>query len=440
MSDIASQRCDYPGCVKHPNFGKPGDKCPNKCKTHATAAMVDLRGRLCDFPGCTKHPNFGHPGNKRPTKCKRHADALMINTTCKHCNFPGCTTVPSFGLITDKRPTKCKLHADASMLDIVSRHCDFQGCTTQSHFGLISDKHPTRCQVHADAKMIDISSAYCISPECATMATFNFRGIRPQYCAKHRKLGMVYKPTKRCDDCHRNLAEYGDPKSEVPIHCELHKLPIEVNFAQRICKLCKISFVLDEQGLCQFCGSGVQSTHLVKQKEIEDYLKANLSETIKQKWKSTDSMIDHGTCGKERPDFLFDADSHFVIIECDEHQHNAYPCECEQARMINIANGLGMPTIFIRYNPDNYKYAAACSASKRMTSKVRRDLLISALTDEMKRDITDIQPIEVIYVCYDGCDVSCVSKHTILSTEKEEEIEPQIIQTVIDPQNEAPQA
>lgn len=32
-------------------------------------------------------------------------------------------------------------------------------------------------------------------------------------------------------------------------------------------------------------------------------------------------------CGKERPDFLFDAGSHMIVIEVDEHQPECYPCE-----------------------------------------------------------------------------------------------------------------
>ncbi|MCK9607866.1 MAG: hypothetical protein M0R33_15590 [Methylomonas sp.] len=380
------------------------------------------------------------PIDKKRTMCAIHKLPGMVNIAVRQCSFPNCRTQPSFGMREDKKPTMCGIHKLSGMIYIVGKHCSFSNCQSHSTFGMPTDKKPTMCGVHKLPGMLNIVSKRCLFPNCQTHASFNLRGIKPQYCARHRKPGMVCHPTKQCDICHRNLAEYGDPKDEIPSHCELHKLPTEVNFAQRVCKSCKFSFVLDEQNLCQFCGSGIQSTHLVKQKEIEDYLRANLPIDIQQKWKSTDIQIDHGACGRERPDFLFDADSHFVIVECDEHQHNAYPCECEQARMINIANGLGMHTIFIRYNPDGYKYSAEYSASRNFTPKVRRDLLIRALITEINRDIADIQPIEVIYICYDGCDTSGISKHVILSAAKGEEIEPPVIQTAADPQNEAPQA
>ena len=59
-------------------------------------------------------------------------------------------------------------------------------------------------------------------------------------------------------------------------------------------------------------------------------------------------------CGlKTRPDFLWDCDTHFLILEVDENQHLNY--ECDRPRMINISQALGMKTLFIRYNPDKFK-------------------------------------------------------------------------------------
>ena len=75
------------------------------------------------------------------------------------------------------------------------------------------------------------------------------------------------------------------------------------------------------------------------------------------KYISSDKIIDNGVCGKERPDFLFEANSkgHYVIVEVDEKQHSGNLEACECSRMVNISQSLGMPTIFIRYNPDEYK-------------------------------------------------------------------------------------
>jgi hypothetical protein len=65
-----------------------------------------------------------------------------------------------------------------------------------------------------------------------------------------------------------------------------------------------------------------------------------------------DKQIKNDCCLKYRPDFLFDCDTYFVILEVDEDAHESYAQECEIIRMNNITIGLGLPTLFIRYNPD----------------------------------------------------------------------------------------
>jgi hypothetical protein len=61
------------------------------------------------------------------------------------------------------------------------------------------------------------------------------------------------------------------------------------------------------------------------------------------------------TCDRTRPDFLWDVGTHVVILEVDEDQHMGRQEFCECIRMINIAESLMRPTVFIRYNPDGFK-------------------------------------------------------------------------------------
>ncbi len=70
---------------------------------------------------------------------------------------------------------------------------------------------------------------------------------------------------------------------------------------------------------------------------------------------TTDTVIDNGVCGKERPDRVFDFEDKIVVLECDEHQHRDRLLECENVRMINISQSFGgIPVYFIRWNPDDY--------------------------------------------------------------------------------------
>ena len=52
------------------------------------------------------------------------------------------------------------------------------------------------------------------------------------------------------------------------------------------------------------------------------------------------------------PDFLFKCGAHDVILECDEFAHPCNDVEDERSREDNIRAILGVPTVFIRYNPD----------------------------------------------------------------------------------------
>ncbi|MCK9608150.1 MAG: hypothetical protein M0R33_17030 [Methylomonas sp.] len=85
--------------------------------------------------------------------------------------------------------------------------------------------------------------------------------------------------------------------------------------------------------------------------------------------------------------------------------------------MVNIANSLGMPTIFIRFNPDTYRFAAICAASKKATPKQRHEQLLRLLLEEIVRDPHAIQPIEVIYLYYDGCDINGIHRDVIQKRE-----------------------
>ena len=67
-----------------------------------------------------------------------------------------------------------------------------------------------------------------------------------------------------------------------------------------------------------------------------------------------DKKIQDG-CSRRRPDMLADLGSHVVIIEIDENRHDAYSCECENRRIMEISKDLGhCPVVFIRFNPDAY--------------------------------------------------------------------------------------
>jgi hypothetical protein len=64
------------------------------------------------------------------------------------------------------------------------------------------------------------------------------------------------------------------------------------------------------------------------------------------------------------------------VVEVDEFQHAQYDQDCEQTRMVNIQQSLGLYTVFLRFNPDPYKIN---NKTVPTTSKKRLDHLLSRI-------------------------------------------------------------
>ena len=181
---------------------------------------------------------------------------------------------------------------------------------------------------------------------------------------------MVKRPRRRCQETSCNhWATHGKKQPE---HCELHVVDTERDLVSRPCRSCGMQHIL-EKGLCQACGwwNSHGSLHLFKQKEVGKVLAA-----AGHPPEQTDRIIDCGTCGRERPDFLWDAKTHWVIVEVDENQHLTNPEQCECTRMVNIHGSLGMPVVFIRFNPDRYRRAGEKRRSAGDSLRKRYDILI----------------------------------------------------------------
>ena len=59
------------------------------------------------------------------------------------------------------------------------------------------------------------------------------------------------------------------------------------------------------------------------------------------------------TGGHLFPDIRYDCITYQLIIEIDENKHRGASYSCDEQRMYDIIAKLGMPCIFIRYNPDS---------------------------------------------------------------------------------------
>lgn len=382
-------------CNKTANFNFPAEKKKLYCSKCKHPGMIQLRKTTCQSAGCNTSPSHGYPGSTTRIFCARHAaDKLnMINYKARKCESCGITA--SYCLIGETKPTHCANCRTDDMFNPNKgkQKCHFTNCTKGSCFGFLGGR-PEYCRLHCTSDMIFLRHRRC--EECNREASCGYFGESATHCYDHKKDKMILKPKNRCKirSC-LEVAIYGNIK---PLHCENHKEVGEINLKERKCKSCGLDNLLGQDEMCKMCNpENFQRARLAKQNVVEDFLKLH-GYTF-----TADKTVDKGECGLERPDFLFFAGTHAVIVEVDEEQHRSRPCVCEQTRMINIAQALSMPTFFLRYNPDPYRKPLEQRRLTHESVPIRLERLKCWLDYTLQNSpIVFGDFIRVMYLYYDG--------------------------------------
>ncbi len=150
-----------------------------------------------------------------------------------------------------------------------------------------------------------------------------------QICAHNKR-------KSRCKDC---------GGSQICIH---DKIKSQCNLCainrNNFCKICNLYLTKKTNKICSVCDEN--SYKKTKEYELKEFL-----ETFYDNITHNKSINLNNSCKSYRPDFLIDCNNFFLIIECDENKHINY--KCEDSRMNDIIFQLGLPCVFIRYNPDS---------------------------------------------------------------------------------------
>ena len=357
--NVMSPRCLHPNCNIFASCGPEGTRKLLYCGPHGKEkGMNDVKNSRCQHPECEKLANWGPEGTKEKRYCAQHGrDKGMVDVHRKRCDYPGCMTHPSFAF-EGNHAKYCKIHAEEGMENVVSKRCVEEGCESISSYGLEGGP-ATYCGQHALPGMKDVAHKKCIIEGCETQPTFGF--------------------------------------NEGPAtHCGPHALPGMENVNAKKCVSCGLFIVTRAPHLCSYCTPNTSKRQKTREMTVKTLLEAatDLDNPIH------DKPIG-GECGKYRPDFLYDAATHFVVVEVDEDQHRSYDPECERVRMINIISALGMRCIFVRYNPDTFKIDGK---TIKVFEKKRQDLLLRTVRECMKPSV-DSQIIDVVYLYYDGVEI-----------------------------------
>ena len=125
------------------------------------------------------------------------------------------------------------------------------------------------------------------------------------------------------------------------------------------CMYCPNCYLYRTLGrLCCFCKPRENNKQYKKTKEykVVDYMRNNINkEFVHNKSVGNDCTKNDrkNTNGHLFPDLRWDCGWFHLILEVDEFQHRGSDYKCDERRMVDVIAKLGMPCVFIRYNPDN---------------------------------------------------------------------------------------
>lgn len=148
------------------------------------------------------------------------------------------------------------------------------------------------------------------------------------------------------------------------------------------CVQCKLFRVNKKTNyLCSYCNPDKPKRQKTKEIRVKTFLEENNYTFVYNKKCNLDN-----SCQTYYPDFLIDCNTFLLIIECDEDGHKNYDKFCEKIRENNIRFALGLPCVFIRYNPDK----------KNISIKIKEKVLKSYIDYISKENCNN----EVCYLFY----------------------------------------
>lgn len=298
---------------------------PIYCKEHKKDGMLNIKDPLCF---CNKgKPTFNIEGVKA--------------AYCKNCKFPGMINVAS------KKCIDCKIRKPS--FNIPGKAPDYCGECSKKYNGMVNVNNKKCAHVLGSGK------------QCENNPLFNLPGKKGGiYCSSHAPNGYIDAFHSKCiykDGC-TNAPSYNYKGQKELLYCSTHSLDGMIDVKHPLCKLCQLIYINESSnydGMCVSCYSftnpdePVVRNFLVKEKFIVNYFKSTHPEYT---WKYNKFI---NTCAKYRPDLLLDIGSHVVIIEIDEHQHDAQNYkDCDLKRSLDILSEIARPLIMLRINPDKY--------------------------------------------------------------------------------------
>ncbi len=126
-------------------------------------------------------------------------------------------------------------------------------CPTRASYGKPESKLAEYCATHKKEGMVNVVSKTC--KECPKQPYYGKPGSKlAEYCATHKKEGMVDIVNKTCKECPTRPV-YGKPASKLAEYCATHKKEGMVDVVNKTCKECPTRPVYGKPGskLAEYC-------------------------------------------------------------------------------------------------------------------------------------------------------------------------------------------
>lgn len=395
-------------------YGPYGAEITTRCLPHKDPEHINTQIMYCQYGSCSCVATCTLDGHLRPVLCEEHGEQFkkdsIVNKVKKIddqslqveksitpkdskilCQIEGCDKQAVYGKVW-RNPTHCWNHKESYMKRCVGQLCKMENCEKPASFG-IEPLKPVYCTDHRTEKMVYVAYKKCMIENCRQGATSNRIGLKPEFCYDHKPPGCVYNPYRICitEGCTKPSI-CGKTKPFDILHCESHRQRDEVRHIKTPCLSCGLVEILNLEGFCEFCDPRKQRYN----RRPEIIIKRLLDENG-FRYLSHDKKIAHGR--GERPDFLFECPHHYVILEVDENQHDSYDKKAEIDRMLGISRDLGIKTVFIRFNPDEYTMRENVDRRYHIDFEDRMRHLFGTLNYNMKKEPDHY--CTVIYMYYD---------------------------------------
>lgn len=398
--DVRHKLCLEPSCDLRPTYGCPSTKIAQYCVQHKQADDVDVISLRCQEATCDKGPSFGDPIERKIMYCFEHKLPGHVNVVSKRCGHADCDKIPTFGHRNNMQELYCATHKLPDHVQVQNKKkCIEVSCNTIPSFGNLDDRKVIYCAKHKLPDHVNLVQALCIQNGCTNTALYGKLFEARIHCSQHRTKQELRSNPKCTVNCCKERPFFTNADNNWPLRCELHQLSDDKNIVEKLCASCHTeSFIKEGNTLCTGCTAvpWTQRVHLQENK-VAEFLKSKNIDFIQDKRADT-------SCSLKRPDFSIDYGTHMLIVEVDENQHQSYPCECEQSRMLTIFNDLGgLPVTFIRYNPDNYVDYEGKAHSGKMEDSKKLARLLSVIKSVQLHPPQSVQ-LQVIHLFYDGDD------------------------------------